>query len=411
MPIIGIIAEYNPFHQGHLYHLRTIQKELSPQGIICVLGGNFLQRGEPALVNKWARCAMALQQGIDLVFELPVLYATRSAYWFARGGIETLTSTGITTHLAFGVETKQNILLKKAAAYLASEPKAYQQKLQNLLKQGLSYPQARTQALPPEFLPILQSPNNILGLTYLQIIQELDLNLIPFILKRKGSDYLNKDFNKLYPSASAIRHHLISPPLNFIEKLQTLKNSLPSETITILAQEFSQGRAPIYFKQLNTQLMTLLRRSTPEKLKQIIEITEGLENRIYRLAHQTTDIQEFLKKLKTKRFTYTRLQRFLIHLLLDYTKEAELCLEKGPPYLRLLGFTDRGQKLLRQIKLKGTLPIISRGAQIDHHLKKHPEIFPFWEKDVLATNLYTLLYPNPMTRTANLDYQLPPVNV
>jgi predicted nucleotidyltransferase len=205
MPIIGIIAEYNPFHQGHLYHLRTIQKELSPQGIICVLGGNFLQRGEPALVNKWARCAMALQQGIDLVFELPVLYATRSAYWFARGGIETLTSTGITTHLAFGVETKQNILLKKAAAYLASEPKAYQQKLQNLLKQGLSYPQARTQALPPEFLPILQSPNNILGLTYLQIIQELDLNLIPFILKRKGSDYLNKDLTNyiqvLVPSA------------------------------------------------------------------------------------------------------------------------------------------------------------------------------------------------------------------
>ena len=413
MSIIGIIAEYNPLHKGHLYHLQEAKKRTAAQGVVCVLSGNFLQRGEPALVNKWARAKMALQNGVDLVFELPVLYATHSAYWFARGGIATLAQTGIVSHLAFGAETANLPLLQEIAALLATEPPSYRRRLQQLLQEGLSFPQARIKALPPELsghAELLQSPNNILALTYLQILQEQELSLNPVLIKRQGSGYLDISLQKnTFPSAAAIRQHLTANPTQFLTALQELTAFLPPATSKILEDEYTRGQTPLALDQLTPQLLTLLRRTTSKELQQIVDVSEGLENRINKIALQTTDLPEFLARLKTKRFTYTRLQRFLIHLLINYTKEQERCLQNNPPYLRLLGFTPAGQELLKEIQKKSHLPLITKGAHIHKYLQNNPTIRCFWEMDVRATNLYTLLYPNPATRKGNLDYLQNPV--
>ncbi|MDD4048538.1 MAG: nucleotidyltransferase family protein, partial [Clostridia bacterium] len=168
MNILGIISEYNPFHNGHLYHLNEAKKLTNAKGVVCVMSGNFMQRGEPALVNKWARAKMAINNGVDLVFELPVLYATQSAYWFAKGGIETLAATGIVSHLAFGVEATNPSALSDIAQILAKEPVQYQNTLKQYLKEGLSFPQARAQALSKEISfdkQLLETPNNVLAIS------------------------------------------------------------------------------------------------------------------------------------------------------------------------------------------------------------------------------------------------------
>ena len=413
MKIIGIIAEYNPFHDGHLYHLQEAKKRTAADGVICVLSGNFLQRGDPALVNKWARAKMALQNGIDLVFELPALYATHSAYWFARGGIETLAQTGIVTHLAFGVETTNPNILQEIAAFLADEPPAYQQRLKQLLQTGLSFPQARVEALPPELArhaELLQGPNNILALNYLQVIREQNFFIEPVIIKRHGSKYKEMILHtNIFPSATAIRNHLTKNSGRFLEALHELTAHLPQTSLNILTEEYHRGRAPLTFEQLASPLMTLLRRASSKELQQIVDITEGLENRIIKTALQSNSLQEFLSRLKTKRYTYTRLQRFLIHLLLNYTNEHAKSLQDGPPYLRLLGFTPHGQSLLKEIKKKSPLPLITKGAHIHKYLHENPTAQQFWEMDVRSTNLYTLLYPNPKAREGNLDYLQEPV--
>lgn len=421
--IVGIIAEYNPFHKGHLYHLHEATKRTQADGVVCIMSGNFLQRGEPAIVNKWARAKMAIHQGIDLVFELPVLYATRSAYWFARGSIESLAKTNIVSHLAYGVETPDPSLLQEAAGILAAESLPYQTDLKRFLKVGHSYPRARAKALakalektPEKEIPynfsFLESSNNILALAYLQVIEELSLSLIPLMIERLGSGYLDNSLQTgTLPSATAIRNYLTRETPNFLASLNEppLSEHLPEATIHILKEEYQRGQAPVSLHSLTPQLMTLLRRSSLKELQQIVDISEGLENRIKKISLQSTNLEEFLSKLKTKRFTYTRLQRFLIHLLINYTKDKESYLLDGPPYLHLLGFTPRGQELLKEIKKKSTIPVITKGAHINKYLQTNAHLRCFWESDLLATNLYTLLYPGTAVREGNLDYLHDPV--
>lgn len=415
MNIVGIIAEYNPLHKGHLYHLQEASKRSQAEGTICIMSGDFVQRGEPAMVNKWARAQMAIQQGIDLVFELPVLYATRSAYWFARGGIETLVKTNIVSHLACGVETAEPTLLRETAQILAAEPPTYQTNLKYFLKKGLSFPKARAQALAQELshdCSFLENPNNILALAYLQILQEQNLPLIPLMIARRGSGYLDNTLQPgTLPSATAIRNYLTNKSTGFEESLHKLARTeyLPKATINILQEEYQQGQAPVTLDNLTPQLMTLLRRTSTQELQQIVDVAEGLENRIKKISLQATGLEEFLSGLKTKRYTYTRLRRFLIHLLLNYTVDKEVQLSKGPPYLHLLGFTPRGQKLLKEIKKKSDLPIITKGAHIKPYLRRSAQLRCFWESDVLATNLYSLLYPKAAVRKGNLDYLHEPV--
>ncbi len=413
MNVIGIIAEYNPFHYGHRYHLQEARKKAKADGVLCVLSGNFLQRGEPALCDKWARAQMALSQGVDLVFELPALYATRSAYWFARGGIEILTKTGIVSHLAFGIESSTPSPLFAIAQLLAEEPESYRVRLKHALRKGLSFPQARAQALPPELThqqQLLRSPNNILALTYLQVLREQNSSLIPLPITRKGAGYLDTALKKeTLPSATAIRKYFTEHSTDFKAALSALKEYLPETTLKILEEQYLAGKAPVSWSALAPPLLTLLRRTTQNELRQIIEVSEGLENRIFKIAQQVTSLEDFLLCLKTKRYPATRLQRFLIHLLLNYTKEEEKCLSNGVPYLHLLGYTSRGQQLLQEIKKRSTLPLITKGAHIKKYLPNNAVLQSFWDFEIRATNLYSPLYPRPSVRLGNLDYRQNPV--
>jgi predicted nucleotidyltransferase len=424
MNVLGIIAEYNPFHNGHLYHLQKARQEAQADYVICVMSGNFVQRGEPALLDKWARAKMAISQGVDLVFELPVLYATRSAYWFAKGGILSLAQTGLVTHVAFGVETPDPALLQEIALLLAQEPPAFRDLLRQGLKEGLSFPQARAKALFPKDLQqqeLLENPNNVLALSYLQVLQEEQLPLIPIMLERQGNAYLDDTLKEgVLPSATALRQALTTTDLAertdkpamtdaFLNKLNSLAAYLPPATVQILENEYLAGKTPVSLKALDTTLLTILRRTTKKDLEQIVDVSEGLENRIAKIAAQCHNLTDFLAGLKTKRYTYTRLQRFLIHLLLNYTKSENDFLKYGPPYLHLLGYTPKGRELLKQLKKKAKLPLIIKGSQINKYLLTDPILQRFWEYDVRATNLYTLLYPQNSTRCGNLDYLKQPV--
>ncbi len=427
MNIIGIIAEYNPFHVGHLYHLEEAKRRVPDSAIIAVMSGSFVQRGEPALVNKWSRAEMALAGGADVVLELPVLYSVRSAYWFARGAIETLQQTGVVTHLAFGAETDDPALLQKAANILAGETPAFQANLKHALKKGLSYPDARGQALECEddlasSLNTFSKPNNILGITYLQVLQELAYPLIPIIIERKGAGYDDKSMESVIPSATAIRHHLLNTAKqkphaqapsseDYLVALEEIKDLLPAPTYKILLKEFEKSQGPVSLDSLSVPIMALLRRSSKEYLNSIVDVTEGLENRIMKLAQECVNLNEFLGALKTKRYTYTRLRRFLIHLLLNYTSDLESMLPGGPPYLRLLGFSERGQQLIRLIKEKAAIPVITKGAHGKKYCCEDARYRTFWEKDILSGNLYTLLYPDESARIGNADFLISPVTI
>lgn len=413
MNVVGVIAEYNPFHQGHLYHLKEAKKASLAQGLVCVISGNFMQRGEPALVDKWARAEMALCHGADLVIELPVLYATRSAYWFARGSIELLWKTGVITDLAFGVETQDEEALRQGAQLLAQEPKTFQQNLKKGLKMGLSFPEARANAIKiqlPGLNPrIWERPNNILGLAYLQVILEDNLPLKPILIKRKGLEYHDENLSPdLLPSATAIRAQLSAEkdPLKALEKISRY---LPKGTHSVLKREFTQKKGPINLNMLTPSLLTLLRRSSLAELAAIVDMREGLENRIHKIADQVFSIEDLLNKLNTKRYPTTRLQRFLIHLLLNYTKEKEAYLPQGPPYIRVLGFNRTGQQLLKKIKVQSSLPVIIKGAHSKKYLTDDQVFRTFWEMDVKATNIYSLLYQEESLRWGNRDYYQKPI--
>lgn len=410
MRVLGLIAEYNPFHYGHAYHLQKIKEISGIDAIVCVMSGNYVQRGEPAVFDKWARAEMALGQGVDLVIELPVLYATHSAYWFARGGIETLYKTGIVTHLTFGIETSYPDLLDETAKLLASEPLEYRVAIKAALKEGLSFPKARAKALStllavPE---ILDTPNNVLGVSYLQVLHERNIPLIPLPITRKGAAY-NDEILKpaILPSATAVRKLLAAGAAGY----SALTEYVPANALTVILREINQGRGPILPDSLNDQLMTLLRKSGCSELLKIIDVSEGLENRIARIAQSAVNYKDFLDALKTKRFTYTRLQRFLIHLLLNYTKEKEEHLTGGPPYLRILGFSAKGRKLLNRIAAQTDIPLIIKAAHAERTAKSDFVFSTFWEMDTLATDLYALLYPAVSERTGRQDYYRKPVSL
>lgn len=412
MNITGVIAEYNPFHHGHLYHLQKAAELTAAQAVVCVMSGHFTQRGEPAVFDKWSRAQMALSQGADLILELPAMYATRSAYWFARGGVETLAASGVVTHLSFGAETADLSILERAAALLADESggtrPALRAALNEALNEGMSYPRARAKAFRDylDFPEVLNTPNNILALSYLQIIKEKNIPLIPAPVQRSGSSYHEANLSpRELPSAAAIRRCLDAPG----QDLSALEAYIPAAALMIMKQEISAGRGPVSMDALDVPLMTLLRKSAEAELGNIIEIIEGLENRISRLSQKAAGSREFLELLKTKRYTRTRLQRFLIHLLLGYTKDKEEYLAAGPPYLRVLGFTPKGRDLLKKIKKAAKIPLLTKGAHAQGPARNDAAFRTFWEMDVLAGNLYALLYPRQTARPGNQDYYRQPV--
>jgi len=415
MAVLGIIAEFNPFHNGHLHLLRESQKQHDFEAIICVMSGNFLQRGEPALCSKWSRAEMAIQAGADLVMELPFCFAVRSAYYFARGALTLLYKTGVVTHLAFGSESGNLAQLQAVSSIIAHESDEYQKQLKDYLSQGLSFPVARSRALQsnsgvmiPDIRDILMQPNNILALEYLRILEEEHIPIVPFTVLRKGQGYHSTELSP-WASASAIRRALQV-------ELQTekVKDSMPSGSFNILRREITAGRSPVPYNALEQSILMKLRTASAENLQKIYEISEGLENRIRKAAVNSRNLDELCQQIKSKRYSMTRIKRMLLYTLLDVTyQDIHLFDNYGPLYLHTLAFSTRGQKILQRMKNYSLITILNRGSQVKkaHTDKNQPVLSRMLDLDIRATDLYSLLYPNPEERSGGLDYIISPVRV
>jgi len=409
MKIVGVVAEYNPFHKGHMYHLSKIRSDFRPDGIICAMSGNFVQRGEPAIFDKWARARMALGGGADLVFEIPTCFASSTAEIFAEAAVKLLNSTGLVNCLSFGIEEYKIEELHTVSEILAWEPDSFKSLIKKHLKEGLSFPSAREKALlellsgklPQDNLnhisELLKKPNFILAVEYLKALKKYRMNMEILPVKREGAGYHEKDLHKKYPSASAIREYLKKNGGGEISHF--LASAVPPHCAEIIKSEIERGKGPVFLENFEILMLGLLRRSLDEELRSFFDITEGLENRIKQAAKKATDLNELIGEIKSKRYPETRIQRILIHVLLNI--EKELVASRTPNYLRVLGFSKRGLEILREIKKRSELPIIVRAAEYKKLTGSARRMF---EIDLLASDLYSLVLPSKGMRRGGRDF-------
>ncbi len=410
MAVLGLIAEFNPFHNGHLHLINEIKSQNNFTAIICVMSGNFTQRGEPAICHKWSRAEMALENGVDLVIELPFVFASRSAYYFARAAVQLLSRTGLVTHLAFGSETDDIEVLQEIALFLNDEPEDYKKLLDDLLARGLSYPVARSRALQkffdnPSMADILSGSNDILGIEYLRNIDLLDRWIIPFTIKRKGSHFHSKNLTT-YASATAIREALYQN-----RPLKELDFALPQSAKHILMREIRQGRAPIKAEFFGNAILAKLRTMEAKEIEKLYDVNEGLETRIIEKSITSSNLNELRLAIKSKRYSYTRISRILLYSLFNLNKDLVDELDAlGPLYHHVLGFTDKGINLLGQMKESSELPILNRGRDVK---KLYDETDTAASKmiklDIMASNLYNLFYPSEKERNGASDFTTSPI--
>lgn len=392
MKITAIVSEYNPFHNGHKY-LVDKARENGATHTVAIMGGNFLQRGECAVMDKYARAKAAVLGGIDLVLELPVIYAVSSAEGFASGAVETLDNCGVINELCFGAECGDIEQIRKAVEITCSE------KLLDICKeyknQGYSHPRAMQAAAQrisanknsdsgedvKNAVKLLSSPNNTLGVEYIRAVDRLKSNISPFAVERKGVEHNSSVKIDGFASASAIREMIFKNENEF-------PNYIPITTWEIIKESISKGECPSGLIYGERAVMSILRRMTVDDLTQIPDVTEGLENRIYKAIRECNSIEEIISQIKCKRYTYARLSRILTCAYLGVTEE--LSAEK-PQYIRVLAFNDRGAQVLRQMKKSATLPIVMSPARDKNKLSDIGKVL--LEKDIQASDLYGLMTP------------------
>lgn len=406
MNAVGIIAEYNPFHNGHAWHVKQARTLSQCQRVIAVMSGQFLQRGEPASFNKWLRAKMAVLGGVDLVIELPAAFAIRSAQYFAEGGVRLLASLGIVSHLCFGAECDSLSSLRMAADSI-NDDKLISQCVANM-KQGHTYARAFSQCVSDATgieQAILSSPNNILAIEYLRAIGNFAPEIKPVVIKRLNSNYHDRHIASEFASATAIRKMLEeSGSLN-----EQLCRALPISSVELLKNALEQGLGPVRFESLASPLLYLLRTLPVNEFEQITGVSEGLHYKVCASALKSGSIEELLSHLKSKRYTNTRLQRMLIHILLGTRKsDMDLWSDIGPQYARILAFNDYGRDMLKEIRKQTTFPVITKTASTLSTKKMNSVNMTPLEKmlalDVKASDIYALATPNSSCRFGGWDF-------
>jgi predicted nucleotidyltransferase len=389
MKVVGLIVEYNPLHYGHQYHFTEAKKKTGADAVVIVMSGNFLQRGEPALVNKWARAEMALEMGVDLIFELPYVYSTQHAQHFAFGSVATLNHLPFVTHLCFGSESGDIDDLTTIAHLLVHEPHGFKKKMKEEMSKGISYPKAYGNSLKKlmveqELDPSLfEQPNNILGLHYLMSLKKLESKVQPTTIKREKAGYHEKEFvDQKIASATSIRQALFSTVTPDWHKI---KPYIPSFTYEILRKEAEAGRGPVSWESYYSYVTQSLLSQSTAHLHQIYEMEEGIEHRFKSKIREAESVEHLCQLVKSKRYTWNRIQRMILHTYTQLTKQDALglSLENGPQYLRLLGYSNIGRQLLNNYKKELGVPLISSIR------KNHP---PMLDWDLKASLLHTLGY-------------------
>lgn len=380
---IGIIAEYNPLHNGHRYQMGVASESGIP--VIVVLSSNFLQRGEPAFIDKESRARMALKAGADLVLELPVVFSCHNAGVFAKGAVDILEATGVVDRISFGMEDIPPTL-DRILAILVDEPHPFKTNLRYFLDSGFSYVQARAEAtekLCPGAREFLSLPNNSLALSYMTRIAQKNYHIRPMPVSRVGGGYHQKELHPTYPSATSVRYAVRNGNPNSTD-------GMPSCCAEILQEQISLGRCCMDLGKLWEYLRFSLMRTTPEDLGEHAEFGEGIENRFLSYLHRSSSWEEFISLCVTKRYPRGRLQRNMIHFLINLKHHQNRDFQKkGPAYIRTLGANAKGRELLKAMKERSRLPLVARLS----HLKGDEYGSSMMDVERRACDLWELLIP------------------
>lgn len=380
MQVYGLVAEYNPFHNGHKYMVDYL-REHGATHIVAVMSGNFVQRGSVAIMDKRARTIAAIEGGVDLVLELPVPWAVSSAEFFADGGVSVLNSLGCVDRFCFGAEDNDLNLLSKAKEAV-SDPEVDSEIVENL-RGGISYPVARELAVRDFYgdrvADILKGPNNILGIEYLKALDKHSSSMMPFPVLRKGVHHDHMKETGEFASASSLR-------IKMERDDDTIGLYMPETTVMEFERQKSIGRAPVRVEDSQRAILSRLRMMTVEDIRNAPDVSEGLEYRIYNAIQSATSIEELYDIIKTKRYTRSRIRRIIIGLYLGIGPDDR----REMPYIRVLGMNDRGREILRTAKDTATLPVVMKASQFINLPENAKHVF---ELEQRATNLYNLAGP------------------
>lgn len=420
MKIVGLIVEYNPFHNGHLYHLKKSIELTNATHSIAVMSGNFLQRGEPALFDKYKRAEIAVSNGVDLVVELPTMFACQSAEIFSHGAITLLNSLNCIDSICFGSEEGNINILKEVSNILVEEPSEFKTLLKENLDNGLLFANARSNALCKYLLnntclnideiklsEILSSSNNILGIEYIKSLLKLKSTIKPYTLTRFKSQYNSENISSDICSATAIRKQLKNS-----NTLDSILNVVPNKTFSIIKNSISNNFNPVFDDVYFDTIKELVIRDL-DILNTYFDVNEGIENKIYKSVFTSNNLYELQQEIKSKRYTLTKIKRILNNILLGITKKDMNLIKDvtSLPYVRILAFNDKGREILKQIKLNSDIKIINKFSNINFEDDK---IFETLIKyDIKATNMYNIPYykENSNLLKGPMDYYISPTYI
>ena len=382
--VLGIIAEYNPFHNGHLYHLTESKRKCNAKYAVAIISGNFTQRGDASIVNKFEKAKMAIENGIDMVIELPTLYSISSAENFANGAIKILNELNFATHISFGSESGNINQLNDIASILTDEPEEFSKLLKEELRKGSSFPVARQNAIEKflnltnknEFNKLLKSPNNILAIEYLKALKKTKSNITPITIERKNVDYYSENIVENFASSTKIRKEISENP-NMHTNIMDMNNMdmnnmninnmdinnmnmnnmdvnmdmflnscMPKKSYDIIKENIEKGNCIQGLKCFEDMIFYKLRSMQINEIKEIPDVCEGLENVIKKASNETNSLEDLINKCKSKRYTRTRIQRILIYALLGITRQDMEMSENVNPYIRVLAVNKNGRELL-----------------------------------------------------------------
>ncbi|MBQ8300693.1 MAG: nucleotidyltransferase [Clostridia bacterium] len=382
--ITGIIAEYNIFHNGHKYQIDEVKK--TSDAVVAVMSGSFVQRGDVAITDKWSRAKMALMCGADLVLELPTCYTLNAAPNFATGGVNTLNELGVVDSIEFGSESGNIDALLKAAELMKNESKEISEKIKKYVSDGMSYPSALSKAYGGIIDPsLLSEPNNILSIEYIRALIKSNSKIKPFTIERSGASHHDTQITENIASASKIR--------DMISNGENIDNLIPYNLSDIGCS------LPYSASTLDSAVISKLRLASSDKLKNISEMAEGLENRLIQSAMEYDNIASLAEAAKSKRYTLSKIRRIIMNTLLDFTADIY---KPQPDYIRVLGMNKTGMAVLKQAKEQCTVPIITKTADYKENSKQ-------FALDVRATDISALCCPDKTKRIGGLDFKTSPV--
>lgn len=398
MAVCGIIAEYNPFHNGHAYHIAQSRALLgADSAIVCAMSGNFVQRGSPAVFLKHTRAEAALRCGADLVLELPLPWALASAERFAFGAVSLLASTGVVTHLCFGGESGDLTALRHVSALLAR--REIDPLIREALGRGLPYAAARqaaAEALSGERLDMMSTPNNILGIEYLKALHTLRAPITPLCIPRRGAEHDAADGGSgIFFSASALRERLKAGG--------DVSGAVPAAALELFRRETAAGRGPVFPERLDDALLSRLRALPWEAFSALPDMSEGLENRLFKTAREAASFDEAVARSKTKRYASSRLRRAFLGAAAGLREKDAA---GAPPYLRVLAANARGRALLTRMRETAALPLLTKPAAVRTFNARSRRVFAL---EAGATDLYTLALPAAEERRGGAEWRTGPV--